>query len=257
MQTLFDSHCHLDFAVFDDDREALLQRAQDAGVSDILIPGVSAAQWPKQQRLAEQYGGLHNAFGLHPYFLQQHQGGDIERLREQLLKFPRSAIGEIGLDATCDNHEQQRWFFNAQLQLAAELARPVILHHRKTLDEMSALISQQQLVGGVVHAFSGNFQQAQRYLSLGFYLGVGGIITYPRAKKTRATIAKVGSKHLLLETDSPDMPLSGYQGQRNEPARIARVVRELAVILGQPEAELRQQLWQNTQDFLSFSATGQ
>lgn len=229
-QTVFqDSHCHLDFAAFDHDREAMLARAESLGVERFLIPGVRQAAWARQQALSEQYPSWRLAFGLHPYFIAEHTDAHLDELPQWLAR-GALAVGEIGLDATVGEFDKQLRLFQAQLDIAAELQLPVILHHRKTLDVLHKLVRASGLRDGIVHAFSGSLQQAQQWIDLGFRLGVGGVATYPRAQKTRAALAQLPAESLVLETDSPDMPLSGYQGQRNEPARVVEVFQSLCAL---------------------------
>lgn len=259
-QRFTDSHCHLDFEDFDTDRDAVMARALAAGVEKFLVPGITHAQWPRLALLAQQYPSWRVAYGLHPYFLDpaldyaaalqelprwllgempitasELYGSVAEVLTPKAmaasvtLNQPAIALGEIGLDASKPHPELQRFVFEQQLDIAAELAMPVILHHRKTLDEMLAMVRKKRICGGIVHAFSGSYEQAQAWVDAGFRLGVGGVITYERARKTRAAIARMPHSALVLETDSPDMPLSGQQDQRNEPANIARIAREIGV----------------------------
>lgn len=219
---LTDSHCHLDFADFDVDRHTIMQQAYAQRVQRFLVPGVKCATWPRLAQLRRQYPTWQIAFGLHPYFIEQHSESDLEPLYHWLQQ-DAIAVGEIGLDAQVGDMAKQKRLFAAQLQIAAEFQLPVILHHRKTLDAMLPLVRKAKICGGIVHAFSGSYQQAMAWIELGFRLGVGGVITYPRARKTRQTIARLPAQSLVLETDSPDMPLRGFQGQRNEPARVRLV----------------------------------
>ncbi|MCH8501455.1 MAG: TatD family hydrolase [Aliidiomarina sp.] len=219
---LTDSHCHLDFSDFDDDRDIVMQRAMARGVQRFLVPGVKSATWPRLAQLRQQYASWQIAFGLHPYFIEQHGESDLEQLPHWLQQ-GAIAVGEIGLDAHVGDMAKQKRLFDAQLMIAAEFRLPVILHHRKTLDTMLPLVRKATICGGIVHAFSGSYQQAMAWIELGFRLGVGGVITYPRAQKTRQTIARLPAQSLVLETDSPDMPLCGFQGQRNEPERVRLV----------------------------------
>ncbi|MBY5921885.1 TatD family hydrolase [Ferrimonas balearica] len=229
---LIDSHCHLDLPAFDEDRDAVLTRAKKGGVGALIVPAVDRHNWDAVTALAGQRQGVRigTALGLHPCFT--HQAEDIEALAERLASQPELvAVGECGLDAVsgaAPMPEQLR-LCEAQLALARQHQLPVILHVRKAHNEMLTLLARHPLLaGGVVHGFSGSLVQAQQYWRRGFHLGVGGVITYPRANKTRQALAQVPVEALLLETDSPDMPLNGYQGQRNEPARVASVLTVLA-----------------------------
>ncbi len=234
-----DSHCHLDLACFRDDIDEVLQRANQEGVSSFLVPGIDSEHWPVQQALAETYTNIDVAHGYHPYFLSPSADTltDTELdammalLYQQIRQTPRCvAVGEIGLDRTLSTAmTYQETVFVAQLKVAKQCALPVIMHHRKSHDRLLGLLKQQRFSnGGIIHAFHGSIEVAKAYLDLGFKLGVGGTITYPRGHKTLAVIKKVGLAHLVLETDSPDMPMHTRQGQRNEPQFLPQVAGVLA-----------------------------
>lgn len=235
---LYDAHCHLDFPVFDIDREEVLQRATLAGVTIVILAATTAATWPRLLNLVESASlpspQLYACLGLHPLFIDQHQPEDLIQLKEQLLTSPKIiALGEIGIDLHSPELQAQaakQWqFFDAQLKLAKELNLPVVIHVRQAMDQVIQRLRRFQLPqGGLLHAFSGSQQQAEQLVALGFKLGLGGGITYPRANKLRQIAQKLPLTAFLLETDSPDMPLNGLQGQRNEPAKVALVVETLA-----------------------------
>lgn len=235
---LTDSHCHLDFDRFDTDREQVIRNAAANGVHRIVIPGTESHRWPKLHGLAALYPGLFYALGVHPWFLHDEPEDWRQQLAERLEQRPAKlvAVGEIGLDAAVDlPMAQQQAFFQAQLRLAAEHALPVILHARQTHDPILKQLRRFRPNGGVIHSFSGSLQQAEAYIELGFKLGVSGLITYERAAKTRQVMARVPLEALVLETDAPDMPLCGRQGQRNEPARITDILTTLAILRGESE----------------------
>lgn len=247
MAGLTDTHCHLNFSHFDDDRAETLMRAHQVGVTHVIVPGVTAATWSEQRRYAGCYANWFNAFGLHPYFIEQHTDDDLDALRVELEKGGAVAVGEIGLDATCANMVRQRELLSAQLKLAVTYQLPVILHHRKTLDELFQAVRRAEVKRGVVHAFSGSEQQASQWSEYGFMLGIGGVITYPRAAKTRQAVASVALDSLVLETDSPDMPVQGRQGQRNEPSCLTQVFDALCDIRSEPPQQIREALMRNTE----------
>ncbi len=237
---LYDAHCHLDFPVFDVDRNQVLQRAKLAGVNKIVLAGISAATWPRLlQQVADcstktKQPQLYACLGLHPLFIAEHQPEDLTQLKSLLIKNPKIiALGEIGIDLHSPElqaQEAKQWqFFDAQLKLAKELELPVVIHVRKAMDKVIQRLRRFQLPqGGLLHAFSGSQQQAEQLVELGFKLGLGGSLTYPRANKLRNLAQNLPLTAFLLETDSPDMPLHGLQGQRNEPANVALVVETLA-----------------------------
>lgn len=253
MAGFVDTHCHLNFSQFNDDRAEMLMRAHQVGVSHVVVPGVTAASWDMQRDFAKRYAHWFNAFGLHPYFIDQHLPEHVALLRVALSKGDAVAVGEIGLDATCNDMPKQRDLLLSQLDMAVEFELPVILHHRKTLDELLKHIRERKLHRGVVHAFSGSEQQAMAWVEQGFKLGVGGVITYSRAQKTRRAIAEVPLKALVLETDSPDMPTCGKQGERNEPAYITRVFDALCDLRDEDPHVLRHHLFQNSVDLFHLT----
>lgn len=253
MYRLFDSHCHLDFDDFAEDRPAVISRASAAGVAALMIPGVSRAR-SSLPRIQTDAIELFYGVGLHPYFIDQHHPTDITWLEQQLQQHPHLVVGEVGLDRHCPDYPKQQQLFRAQVELACRYQRPLLIHHRQSQHHLIQLLkvyrSQLPQPAGVIHAFSGSYEQAQAWLALGFMIGVGGVISYPRANKTRHTIARLPSAALLLETDAPDMPLAGFQGQRNEPAQLTRVLSALAELTGVGEAQLAEQTTANAYHLL-------
>ncbi|MBX3725242.1 MAG: TatD family hydrolase [Xanthomonadales bacterium] len=236
MPLLFDSHCHLDVAEFNADRDAVLARARAAGVCLQLLPAIDAAGWPALRDLCAATPGLHPAFGLHPLFMDRHRPAHLKALRDWLQRERPVAVGECGLDFWTGNDDApaQMALFEGQLRLAREFDLPVVLHARKALDAVIAALRRTGGLRGVVHSFSGSPQQARQLWDLGFHLGIGGPVTYPRARRLRALVADMPANWLLLETDSPDQPPCGCQGRRNEPARLAQVVLEVAMLRNEP-----------------------
>lgn len=230
---LIDTHCHLDFIAFDLNRTEIIKAANDVGVSKILVPGVIAKNFSRLQVIVNKYACLYPALGLHPYFVEQHSPDDLAYLEQQLSLNKPCALGEIGLDLWIDepNYELQLFYLQAQLKLANKFNLPVLLHVRKAHDLMLQQIRRIGCFqGGIVHAFSGSQQQAMRYLELGFKLGIGGTISYTRAKKLRRLVANLPLKSFVLETDSPDMPLANYRAEINQPKRIIEIAKYIAAI---------------------------
>ncbi|AIW14941.1 TatD family hydrolase [Vibrio tubiashii] len=247
---LFDTHCHLDFDVFANGLENHIKSANQVGVERFLIPAIGPSNWNRVEALAQQYSSIYYALGIHPYFLSP----DSHTHRDQLdaLLSQRSgqcvAVGECGLDAMVDVDSQiQERVFIQQLELAQTYQLPLILHSRKTHNRLLQLLKQNRFsYGGVLHAFSGSFQQAKQFTDLGFYIGVGGGITYPRANKTRQAITQLPLEYIVLETDSPDMPLNGYQGKMNQPKMLAQILSCLASLKGMPEQTIAENVWKNS-----------
>ena len=236
---LIDSHCHLDFTEFDTDRNQVIARAAKANVTAFIVPGINRANWQRQLRLAQAMSGALLAFGIHPYFLDDFCWQDLGKLESMLGHAKCIGLGECGIDGVVADIELQKNVFVAQVELANRYSLPLIVHHRRSHHLIQAAFKQvKPEYGGIIHAFSGSMQDAKKYLDLGFKLGCGGVITYDRAEKTRLVFKSLGLAHLVLETDSPSMPLDGYQGQRNEPARIAQVVASLRELTGCDREEI-------------------
>lgn len=232
MMALVDSHCHLDFPEFDENREALFEQCQAAGITDFVVPGVSFDTWPRLQMLAETFPQCHVAYGLHPYFIEQHQTQDLDVLRKYLQSANVIAVGEIGLDFYKSDlpREKQLTFFRAQLQIAQEFQLPVILHVRKAHDEVLKLLKQFKLQGGTAHAFNGSLQQAKQYIAMGFKLGFGGALLNPNARHLHELVELLPLEAIVLETDSPDMKPADEPGAFNTPLTLIRVLRRIAEI---------------------------
>ncbi|USE38548.1 TatD family hydrolase [Endozoicomonas sp. SCSIO W0465] len=242
---LFDSHCHLNFSDFDGDRAQVLNRAKKSGISHICIPATKQQEWlplihESEVPSKENPVDIVMALGLHPWFISEHKPEYLEVL-DKLLE-QRSArvvaIGETGLDFFDHNtaaqvRDKQLALFTGHVELACLHKMPLIIHSRKSHDDILQVLRRWKPErAGIIHAFSGSEQQAMEYLKLDFKLGFGGGITYPRASKTRHLAATLPINSIVLETDAPDMPLNGYQGQRNEPGRVKLVAECLAELRG-------------------------
>jgi TatD DNase family protein len=229
---LFDSHSHLDVAEFDADRGGVLARARGAGVLQQLVPAIGVAGFTKLRDLCRAEPGLHAAYGLHPMFLADHRPEHVDELARWIQRERPVAVGECGLDFYVDGLDAgaQRTYFRAQLVLAREFDLPLVLHARRAVDEVIATLRNVGGLRGVVHSFSGSLEQAQQLWKMGFCVGLGGPVTYPRARRLRELVATMPLEFLLLETDSPDQPLHGHQGQRNEPALLTEVCACMATL---------------------------
>ncbi len=253
----FDTHCHLDFAVFDSDRDVLMSQAQRLGIEQILIPGVSLQNFAKIEAIHAQWPDtIHFALGLHPCFIQEHSAQAVSRLADWLSR-SRSvcALGEIGLDARPNQAPEavQLMLLEEQLKLARERDLPVILHVVKAHERMLSLLKRYALPrGGVVHAYSGSLEQAKHYAKLGFKLGFGGAVTYDRAQRQHRMVRELPLDWMLLETDAPDMPLQGYQHQPNTPLRVIEVAQAIATLRGVSLETITTQTQHNAQQ-LFFS----
>jgi TatD DNase family protein len=237
---LVDSHVHLDDDAFAVDRDAVIERASRAGIETMIVPAVDADSWPRIKALCANRAGLYPAFGLHPMFLPNHLPAHVDALSEWLDEGHTVAVGEIGLDFHMEglDHELQRYYFLRQLELARERDLPVIVHARGALEEVSLTLRRTGGLRGVVHSFSGSEQQARQLWEIGFHLGIGGPVTYPRAQRLRRIVAQMPIEFLLLESDAPDQPDAAHRGERNEPARVAEVASCIAELRGEPVADI-------------------
>lgn len=229
---LVDTHCHLDVAEFDADRDAVLARSRAAGVGAIVVPGIHAAGWPGLRALCAAHADLYPAYGLHPVYLAQHGSADLAALERLLADARPLAVGEIGLDHHVDGLDRgrQRALLEAQLALARDAALPVLLHVRKAHDETLAALRRAGVCGGIAHAFNGSLEQARQYLDLGFCLGFGGMLTFDRSTRLRRLAAALPEQALVLETDAPDLTVASHRGERNSPEYLPEVLASLAAV---------------------------
>lgn len=248
-ELLVDTHCHIDFEQFETDRAQVIANLLANNVEGMIVPAVHRGNWQSVLDLCTEHSQLHAALGIHPCFMHKSKPQDCEALAKIATEHRDNlvAVGECGLDFSLDTVEQQRHYFTYQIKLACELNLPLIIHHRNSHDIIWAFLRKfKPPKGGVIHAFSGSLQQAERYIDLGFKLGVGGTITYSRAQKTRDVIAQVPSESLVLETDAPDMPIFGRQGERNSPEYLKEIFAVLCLLRDENGAELAMQLRANT-----------
>ncbi|GHB09544.1 TatD family hydrolase [Salinicola rhizosphaerae] len=246
---LFDAHCHLDFDVFDADRDAVFARARAAGVSRFMVPGTTRARWAGVKALAGR-ADVVVSLGLHPYFIDAHGDDDIQALEHELQTVPGLVgIGECGIDARFEQTLTRQWaLFEAQLQLARRARLPVVIHCVHADDQVAKRLRQLDLPArGLIHAFGGSEQQARRFVDLGYTLGLGGALTYSRAQRLHRVVRSLPDEAFVLETDSPDMPLSGYQGQRNEPARLIETLDHVAHLRRQAPGRVAELARRNAQ----------
>jgi TatD DNase family protein len=229
-----DTHCHLNHPDLYAEWNAALFRAQQSGVHRMIIIGYDLESSRRGVQLCEQSDALYAAVGVHPHDAVQCNGETLQQLRE-LACHPRVvAIGEIGLDFYRDlsPREAQYQAFHAQMQLAAELRLPVVIHCREAYDALLAVLSEYPAVRGVLHCFSGNAEQAQQGLALGYFLGIGGVITFKSAESLREIVRAMPRDRLLLETDAPYLAPHPYRGKRNEPAYLPLIAQQVADLWG-------------------------
>ncbi len=242
-----DTHCHLDAAEFDLDRDDVVARAREAGVEQIVVPAVDAAGLRRVARCAHAYGFAY-ALGIHPFAVARSRREDIALLRasaREALGDPRFvAIGEIGLDFTygASDAQVQEWFYREQLGIAEELDLPVILHVRRSADRLLFHLRRCKVRRGIVHAFNGSPVQAQGFIDCGLRLGFGGASTYDGSLRIRRFASSLAPQDIVLETDAPDIPPQWLRidgaAPRNEPSELARIAQVIAQLRGISPQEL-------------------
>lgn len=245
---LVDAHCHFDFPQFDGLREAVLAEAGKAGVSRLVVPGVRRADWERVVAQSRDYDQLYYCLGIHPWFVDEHEPGDLDYLRARLGQQDERcvAVGECGLDRLRGNLANQRVWFERQVELAQEVNLPLVVHSVKTHDEVASILRRHQVtVPVLVHGFAGSYEQAVKLIDLGCYIGVGGVISYSRASKTRQTVARVPLECLVLESDAPDMPPVGVAKGCNSPVYLPKIFQALAQLRAESPSQLGEALLKN------------
>lgn len=238
---LIDTHCHLDAAEFNADRDAITLAAYQTGVQRIVVPAVMRQNFQSVITLAHQHASCFMALGIHPMYVDHAHPSDLNLLK-QLIQAELAhatpklvAVGEIGLDffVTQLNRETQEYFFIEQLKIAQAFDLPVILHVRRAIDDVLKQLRRYPVAGGIAHAFNGSQQQAEAFIQLGFKLGFGGAMTYTRALKIRELAKNLPLDAIVLETDAPDIPPEwiGTKG-RNSPAELLKIAQTFAELRG-------------------------
>ena len=249
---LIDTHCHLDAAEFDADREAVHAAARAAGVETIVVPAVEVSAFARTRETVLRYPGCVAAYGIHPLYVMQAADNDLAALRQWLLAERPVAVGEIGLDlyvADIDPARQEH-FFVEQLRLARDFDLPVLLHVRRAVDAVLKQLRRFKVRSGIAHAFNGSRQQADEFIKLGFALGFGGAITYDGSTRIRELARHLPLEAIVLETDAPDIPPAWLNGGRNTPAELPRIAAVLAELRELPVAELAQRTAANARAVL-------
>ncbi len=234
MPFFIDTHCHLDAAEFDADRDAEYARAVAAGVGVQIIPAVTRDNFAAVAATCDRYPGCLPAWGLHPMYVHVHRPEHLADLRAQIEARRPVAVGEIGLDLFVKDLDPatQEFFLVEQLKLARDHDLPVLLHCRRANDELLKQLRRIGVRGGIAHAFNGSRQQADAFIKLGFKLGFGGAFTWPRANNLRRLAADLPLEAIVLETDSPDIPPVWIGRGRNAPGELPRIAATLAELRG-------------------------
>src|SRR5580698_6577778 len=242
---MIDSHCHLDSADFDEDRDAVIERAVAAGIEHMLAIGTGNGPPDLEAglRLADKYPAFYATVGIHPHDAAKAGPDDFKRLADLLAHPKVLAVGEIGLDYHYDfsPREIQKSAFIQQMEIAAAAGKPIVIHTREAWDDTLALIEQHWAshgIGGIMHCFSGGPAEASRAVDLGFYLSFGGLVTFPKTLVVQEAAKSAPRDRILVETDAPYLAPVPKRGKRNEPALIVHTARKLAELRGESYEEL-------------------
>ena len=247
-----DSHCHLDFFSPPFIKE-VLKCARKSQISNIIIPSVNPESLSRVIDIAEQDDTLFYALGFHPMYIGEIDDTDLVKLSDSVKNSSPVAIGEIGIDlfARKDNIKKQEYFLASQLEIAINFDLPVILHTRNAIDLVLKYLRRYRVKGGIAHAFNGSNQQAHQFIDLGFKLGFGGAMTYPRAKHIQRLAKELPIESIVLETDAPDMPPFWLEKtQQNQPKELEKIGTFLAQIRGLDPHKMAKIISKNTSQAL-------
>lgn len=231
---LFETHAHYDDARYDEDRDFLLSSFPDHGIAYVVNAGADMQTSRIGVELAGRYDFVYAAVGVHPHEARNMTDNDLNTLAEYAKNPKVVAIGEIGLDYFYEHSEkeQQRYWFGEQLRLCKELAMPVIIHSRDATAETLDFVKKSGLDHGVIHCFSGSVETARQYVEMGFYIGVGGMVTFPKAKTIKEVVADIPLDRLVLETDCPYLAPVPHRGKRNDSRYLTFIAEQVAEIKG-------------------------
>ena len=246
---IFDTHAHYDDAAFDEDREEVIGRFGELGIGAVTDPGSTMESLDRIIALVGAHANIYGALGIHPSECAEMTEKDLERIRQGLRLPKMVAVGEIGLDYHWDTPErklQQHWF-RRQLDLAREEGKPVIIHSRDAAADTLQILREcrAEEIGGVIHCYSYSAELAPEFWRMGFFLGVGGIVTFRNGKKLKETVRKTPLERIVLETDSPYMAPEPHRGERNSSLLLRYVVRQIAEIKELPAEAVVEQTWKN------------
>ena len=251
MTELFDSHCHVNEERFDEDREAVLARMAEAGVTRYAVIGSDLETSAACVEYVKAHSNAVCAVGFHPHEAKRFREEDLDRIRDWIVSGAANAIGEIGLDYYYDlsPREVQRDVCARQMELAWELGAPTAFHIRDAHADMLDIMKsrKKRLTPGIIHCFSGSAEIAKEYLKLGYMISFAGPVTFKKAPKLREAALLVPRDRLLIETDSPYMAPEPVRGRRNEPTFVRYVAEKLAEIRGESPEELAEATYRNAE----------
>ena len=245
---IFDTHCHLNLEDFTPDREAVFQRAIDAGVGHFLNVGIDLEKSREAVALAERFGNVYATVGLHPHDASQFSEEVFEAFRQLARHKKVVAIGEVGLDYFRNHSPQdvQKKVFSRFVALAQELNLPLVIHCREAYSDVFSILRESGSVHrGLMHCFSGNAEHLKEALALGFHISIAGPVTYKKNDELRSLAALVPRDRIVVETDAPFLPPEPYRGKRNEPAWIVQTVKRIAAVRGEDYEAMAETMTQN------------
>lgn len=249
MTEIFDTHAHYDDEAFDEDREALLASLPGEGIARLVNVSSTLASCERTIELTDRYDYIYGAIGIHPSHTEELDEESFARLRRQCGLEKCVAVGEIGLDYYWDEPEraiQQKWF-RRQLNLAREVKKPVIIHSRDAAKDTVDIMTEERAeeIGGVIHCFSYTKETAQIFLDMGFFIGVGGVITFKNGRKLKEAVESIPLENIVLETDCPYLAPTPNRGKRNSSLNLPYIVSAIAEVKGVEEEAVRQAAWRN------------
>ncbi len=246
---IFESHAHYDDDRFAKDREAILKKVRGAGVGCIINAASSMNSSRLSLELAKTHEIIYTSVGVHPHDVQEMKENDLEILLAMTAFDKVVAIGEIGLDYYYDNvpPEIQKLWFRHQIKLAVDLDLPMIIHSREASKDTYDILHENNAhkVGGVIHCFSGSVETAKMYVKLGYYIGIGGVITFKNSKKLVEVVKEIPLDKLLVETDSPYLSPIPHRGKRNDSSYLPHIIEEIAKIKNVSSKEVEEATWNN------------
>ena len=239
---IFDTHAHYDDEEFDNDRETVLQSLNQNEVGYVVNVGASMKSSAASVKLSENYPFIYAAVGVHPNETGELKHDSLQELKKMALKDKSVAIGEIGLDYHYmePDEKTQKYWFEAQLDMAAELQMPVIIHSRDAAKDTMDIMKKytDRLSGGVIHCYSYSRELAQEYVEMGYYIGVGGVLTFKNGRKLAETVMAIPLNRILLETDCAYLSPEPFRGKRNDSSRIHYVAERMAELLGKEKEDI-------------------
>ena len=251
---LIDSHCHLTDEAFDDDRLFILNDLSNFGLRGIINPATNLTDSKMAIELAEKYDNFYAMAGIHPEEVDEITEKDLEVLENLAQNEKVIAIGEIGLDYYWkdDNKARQKEIFIHQLELARKLAKPAVIHVRDSKDDVIEILKDFQDLKIQIHCFSDDLETLEKYIEMGFYISIGGVVTFNNGTNEQNAARNVPIERLMLETDSPYLTPEPYRGLRNDPRRVVEVARTVADLRDMKMDKLAKKTYNNTKEFFNL-----